>query len=286
MQYQVTAELKTWLESQLQRGCAREGLIDALQQTGHTPSYANWLVRNTSNPSPRTVQIPPPFDENILDQLRTHASSAPNSIDVNGHSIDILLALNNPRTVLFGNFLSAAECDTLIAASTSKLNTSLIVDKETGVLREDTTRISEGTYFSRGETSLVSEIEKRVAFVLGFELSRQEPLQILHYGVGGRYDAHYDYFDVADSGSAVAVKNGGQRVATLVMYLNDVELGGATIFPRLALEVKPRKGHAVYFESMDDEGAMNPNTLHMGAPVGQGEKWIATKWIRETAYGL
>lgn len=285
MQYHVTPELNSWLESQLQRGCTQESLIKAMQNAGHSADYSQWLVRKISTPSTLPEASLLQFDESMLDELRTHASETPNHIVVDGHSIEILLALNKPRTVLFGNFLTLSECDVLVAAATNKLDTSLIVDKDSGALREDQTRVSEGTYFSRGETALVSQIEARVNSVLGFELSRQEPLQILHYGVGGRYDAHYDYFDAADSGSAIALKNGGQRVATLVMYLNDVELGGATIFPRLALEVKPRKGHAVYFESMGDDGEMNPNTLHMGAPVGQGEKWIATKWIRESAYG-
>lgn len=284
MEYEVTAELKSWLDSQLARGCTRESLVAAMQQAGHPLSFAEWLV----NDAPVSTDVPaqplPGFDEKLLEALRQNSMTSPSSVLVNGHCVEILLALNSPRTVLFGNFLSAEECDSLVAASAAKLDQSLVVDPDTGAFRKDAARISEGTYFSRGETPLVAAIEERVKAVLGFDLSYQEPMQILHYGVGGKYDAHYDFCDPVDKGSAVFLKSGGQRVATLVMYLNDVELGGATIFPRLALEVKPRKGHAVYFESMDDNGKLDINTLHMGAPVGQGEKWIATKWMRETEY--
>ncbi len=285
MQNQVPTEIQTWLVSQLLRGCTPESLVEALQNAGHSSDYAQWLVHHSINPLGNINQESPHLDELMLDKLRTHASSTPNCIDIDGHTIEILCALNNPRTVLLGNFLSSVECDLLIATAAKKLNNSLIVDRETGGLREDPTRTSEGTYFSRGETDLVIAIEKRVEAIFGFELSRQEPLQVLHYRIGGKYDAHYDYFDTLDSGSAIAVKNGGQRIATLIMYLNNVELGGATIFPRLALEIKPRKGNAVYFESMGDNGELNPSTLHMGAAVGQGEKWIATKWIRASVYG-
>jgi len=78
---------------------------------------------------------------------------------------------------------------------------------------------------------------------------------------------------------------GGQRVATLVMYLNDVEAGGSTVFPSIGLDVLPRKGSAVYFAYTSDAGETDPRTLHGGSPVTAGEKWIATKWLRQRRYG-
>ena len=41
-----------------------------------------------------------------------------------------------------------------------------------------------------------------------------EGLQVLHYGVGEKYEPHYDYFL-----DEFNTKNGGQRVATVLMYL-------------------------------------------------------------------
>lgn len=69
------------------------------------------------------------------------------------------------------------------------------------------------------------------------------------------------------------------------MYLNDVAVGGSTVFPEIGLDVLPRKGHAVYFAYCDDDGALDARTLHGGSPVSGGEKWIATKWFRQRAYG-
>ena len=68
------------------------------------------------------------------------------------------------------------------------------------------------------------------------------------------------------------------------MYLNDVEEGGETFFPKLNLSVHPRKGMAVYFEYFYQDQSLNELTLHGGAPVTKGEKWIATQWVRRGTY--
>ena len=75
---------------------------------------------------------------------------------------------------------------------------------------------------------------------------------------------------------------GGQRVGTLVIYLNTPELGGGTVFPDVGLEVAPVKGNAVFFSY--DRPHASTRTLHGGAPVLAGEKWVATKWLREREF--
>jgi prolyl 4-hydroxylase len=186
--------------------------------------------------------------------------------------------------VLFGNLLSAEECEALIAMSQPKLERSTVVDRDSGNFVRDEARSSEGTHFAAKENALIAAIEKRVAEVTGIPEENQEPLQILHYGIGGEYEPHYDYFEKTAAGEAAQLLRGGQRVATLIMYLNDVEAGGATLFPNVGIETKPRRGSAVYFENLNDDGTVNPQTLHAGAPVGKGEKWIATKWLREDVF--
>jgi prolyl 4-hydroxylase len=109
-----------------------------------------------------------------------------------------------------------------------------------------------------------------------------EPLQILHYGVGAEYQPHYDYFSPEDPGTAALLQHGGQRVATLITYLNTPDAGGATVFPDIGLEVAPLRGHAVFFSY--DRPQPASRTLHGGTPVTAGEKWIATRWMREGVY--
>ena len=81
---------------------------------------------------------------------------------------------------------------------------------------------------------------------------------------------------------AVALMKSGQRVATLVMYLNEPAQGGGTTFPDVNFEVAPQRGNAVFFSY--DRPHPSTRSLHGGAPVLAGEKWIATKWLREREF--
>ena len=111
-----------------------------------------------------------------------------------------------------------------------------------------------------------------------------EGIQILNYTPGAEYSAHYDFFAYDVKGSLKHLATGGQRVATLIMYLNEVEQGGETAFPELGMRVVPKKGSAVYFEYCNSLGQLDKHTLHAGLPVIKGEKWIATKWMRQQIY--
>jgi prolyl 4-hydroxylase len=101
-----------------------------------------------------------------------------------------------------------------------------------------------------------------------------EGIQILKYTPGQEYKAHFDFF----TSSSNAAKN--NRISTIILYLNDVEHGGETFFPKLNFSVSPRKGMAVYFEYFYNDKNLNELTLHGGAPVITGEKWVATQWMR------
>ncbi|MFN2350259.1 MAG: prolyl hydroxylase family protein, partial [Thioalkalivibrio sp.] len=90
---------------------------------------------------------------------------------------------------------------------------------------------------------------------------------------GAEYKPHYDYFDPARPGGHVALMRGGQRVASLVMYLNTPKHGGATTFPDVNFAVAPIKGNAVFFSY--DRPHPSTATLHGGAPVIEGAKWVA-----------
>ena len=85
---------------------------------------------------------------------------------------------------------------------------------------------------------------------------------------------------MADPGTAL--RRGGQRVGTIVMYLRTPERGGGTVFPDIGLEVAPVKGAAVFFAY--DRPHPDSKTLHGGTPVTLGEKYVATKWMREGVF--
>jgi prolyl 4-hydroxylase len=208
----------------------------------------------------------------------------PNTIATSDREIHMLLALNAPRIVLFGNLLSAEECDEMVRLSQGKLERSSVVNNETGAYDIHPHRTSFGTYFNRGENELIRRLEARIAELVQYPVENGEPIQILHYEPGGEYKPHFDYFDPKQPGNEQVLTQGGQRIATLIMYLNDVEAGGSTVFPEVGIDVIPRRGNAVYFAYCAEGGALDARSLHGGSPVGAGEKWIATKWFRERRY--
>ena len=131
---------------------------------------------------------------------------------------------------------------------------------------------------------MVASIEQRIAHLLQWPLENGEGLQVLHYRQGGEYRPHFDYFSPEHVGSAKHLDQGGQRIATVIMYLNQVQEGGATIFPSINLSLSPKRGTAIYFSYCNSQGQVDPQTLHGGAPVLAGDKWIVTKWLRQKRY--
>jgi prolyl 4-hydroxylase len=218
----------------------------------------------------------------------THSSQilavSPNAIETSDRTVNILFALNAPRVVLFGGLLSDEECDEIVRLSRGKLARSSVVNAATGAYDVHPDRTSEGTHFQRGENELIRRVERRISELISYPVENGEPIQILYYQPGAEYKPHFDFFDPALPGNDKVLAMGGQRVSTLVMYLNDVEAGGSTIFPEVGLDVLPRRGNAVYFAYTTPDGQLDRRTLHGGSPVTSGEKWIATKWLRQREY--
>ncbi len=196
--------------------------------------------------------------------------------------VEVLQRQHDPDWLVFANLLTPAECDALIASARPRLSRSLTVDPQTGGEALHPDRSSQGMFFERCEDALVQRIEARIAKLLNWPAKNGEGLQVLRYPPGAQYLPHYDYFDPKEAGTASLLARGGQRVATLIMYLQTPDRGGATIFPDRKLEVPARRGQAVFFSYAQPHP--DSLSLHGGAPVLSGEKWIATKWLRATEF--
>lgn len=197
-----------------------------------------------------------------------------NKIITEDREINIIARLEEPLIVVLGNVLSDDECDELIKQSRDRMQRSKI-----GNAREvDELRTSSSMFFQEGENDIIARIEKRTSQIMNIPVEHGEGLQVLNYKIGQEYKAHFDFF----SSASRPVNN--PRVSTLVMYLNDVEEGGETYFPKLNFSVAPKKGMAVYFEYFYDNHDLNELTLHGGSPIIKGEKWAATQWMRRKRY--
>ncbi|WP_213954979.1 2OG-Fe(II) oxygenase [Variovorax sp. dw_954] len=274
----VSPELRAWIVSQLAAGHSIPALKTSMRDAGWHDDVASAALAELGPLATGAGVAPAPPREMPGPDL----SNAPLEIDADGRKVQVLQTLQNPRVIVFGNLLSDDECEGLIAAARERLARSLTVETKTGgeVLNID--RTSDGMFFERGENAIVARLESRLAALLRWPIEFGEGLQILRYSPGAQYRPHYDYFDPVEPGTPVILKRGGQRVATLVMYLQSPEQGGATTFPDVGLEVGPVRGTGVFFSYDRPDPATK--TLHGGAPVLAGEKWVATKWLREREF--
>ena len=279
----LSADLRRWLQTSIEAGHDRDVLQQAMQSAGYDSAFARQAVEAAlARLAAPVAAQPPPAGWPAAGEA---PAQSPNTIVTSDRTVQVLMALAAPRIVLFGDLLSAEECEQMIRASRAKLERSTVVNAATGDYDVHPDRTSSGTHFERGENELVARIERRISELIDHPVRNGEPMQILHYTVGAEYKPHYDYFDATQPGNDKVLAMGGQRIATVVMYLNDVEAGGSTVFPAIGLDVLPRKGAAVYFAYTTEEGETDARTLHGGRPVVVGEKWIATKWLRQRAYG-
>jgi prolyl 4-hydroxylase len=225
--------------------------------------------------------------EKILEQITTKApeivtTHKNNLFNVDGRPMNIQMEMQHPRIVMVENVFDKEECEALIELAKERLNRSTVIQANTGGSELSTSRTSDGMFFTRAENNLIATLEKRISFLVRWPELRQEPFQVLRYGVGAEYKPHNDYFNINDPGTESILTRGGNRVGTLLIYLNDVPAGGGTIFPETTVEVRPKRGSAVFFsyESMDHLS----RTLHGGSPVVAGEKWVAVKWFRQSTF--
>lgn len=281
----VTPELRQWIIEQAQAGCQPDAVLAAMRSSGWDEEVALDALNHTlqdflggqagSQAVAQALPQPVPVPEPELDD-------SPSTLWAHDRAVSVLLTMRHPRVVVFGGLLSDAECDELVAAAAPRMARSETVVNETGGNEVNAARTSDGMFFGRGELPICHRIEQRIAALVRWPVVNGEGLQVLHYRPGAEYKPHHDYFDPAQPGMAAVLRRGGQRVGTLVMYLNTPERGGATVFPDVQLDVAPVKGNAVFF-SYDRPHAVT-RTLHGGAPVLAGEKWVATKWLREREF--
>ena len=184
-----------------------------------------------------------------------------------------------PRVFVYPSFLSEAECDHFIARGLKKgLERSRVVhDRQS---ESGTIRTSEGTFLGDDGDEISRRVEQRMAQWTQLPLEHGEHFYILRYSPGQEYKEHWDFFDpqlpeVRDPNAP------GQRIMTILVYLNAPTSGGETSFPGLGLNIHATRGTAVLFHNVRPDHRIDTQALHAGQPVKEGIKWCLTKWFRE-----
>ena len=177
------------------------------------------------------------------------------------------------------DFLPAAQCAALIRLIDANRRPSTLLSEN-----PDTQfRTSESCDMDRWSPD-VRPTDEAIAELLGIDPGNGETMQGQRYAPGQQFRAHHDYFHEGESYYEKVVEAGGQRTWTAMIYLNEVEEGGATWFPQAGIRMAPRRGMLLAWNNMNPDGSPNLATLHEGMPVVRGTKYIITKWFRERSW--
>ena len=182
---------------------------------------------------------------------------------------------SSPDARLFPCLFSDNECDFLMERSGPSLSPSLVVDPRTGRQVPNPVRTSDAVAFPLvTESPAIHALCRRLAAASGTHVKQGEPLQVLRYRPGQEYRPHFDAIGDSDN----------QRVLTFLLYLNDDYDGGETEFIATGLKVKGKKGDGLLFRNAEPSGKPDLNSRHAGLPVTAGEKYLASRWIRERRF--
>uniref|UniRef100_A0A8C9VK81 procollagen-proline 4-dioxygenase n=1 Tax=Scleropages formosus TaxID=113540 RepID=A0A8C9VK81_SCLFO len=187
---------------------------------------------------------------------------------------------DSPHIVRFLDALSDAEMEKIKELAKPRLARATVRDPKSGVLTTANYRVSKSAWLEEDIDPVITRVSQRIEDLTGLTVDTAELLQVANYGVGGQYEPHYD-FSRKDEPDAFKSLGTGNRVATYLNYMSDVEAGGATVFPDFGAAIWPRKGTAVFWYNLFRSGEGDYRTRHAACPVLVGSKWVANKWIHE-----
>lgn len=233
---------------------------------------------STGMSMPSAIDSAPPY------RYETPRFRPGTSIETGDRVVRVAARAERPMLAVLNSVFSADECEEVIALARGRLRPSTLVDPRTGRDVVSGLRSSLGMFFRPAETPLIARLDRRIAEIMNLPVSHGEGLQILHYPEGAGSAPHYDFLVPSNPSNQASIARSGQRVSTLVTYLNDVPAGGETVFPAAGWAVSPQRGNAVYFEYANSYGELDHASLHASSAVTRGEKWVATKWMRERVF--
>ncbi|MEM9091452.1 MAG: 2OG-Fe(II) oxygenase [Cyanobacteria bacterium P01_F01_bin.53] len=185
-----------------------------------------------------------------------------------------------PGVYVLEDFLSDTEITSLVEAGNLKLQRALVSTDASGVVSKG--RTGRNCWIPHDHSPTIRSLAKRISQLVELPLCNAESFQLIHYFQTQKYSAHYDAWEADTERGKRCMARGGQRLVTCLLYLNDVEKGGGTCFPKLDLEVAAKRGRMVIFHNcFAGTNVRHPNSLHGGMPVELGEKWACNLWFRE-----
>jgi prolyl 4-hydroxylase len=183
--------------------------------------------------------------------------------------------------IVVENIMTPEECKQIIAKVDYEFEPSHVV----GNTERDPQRTSETAWISKNDP-VVEKIVLKAQELTGKPIENLEDVQVVRYRPGTFYNAHHDSCCDATDGCREFEREGGQRVGTLLVYLNSDFTEGQTHFPKHNdMKIKVNPGSAVFFRPLcSSNSKCHPKALHAGLPIGDGTKYVCNVWVRENNF--
>lgn len=190
---------------------------------------------------------------------------------------------SDPIVWVIDDFISQEERDHIIDIARPRLEAAKVTSTRVNTTSE--ARTGSVAWVRYEDSAMVQGVVHRVSDLVGIAPHHSESMQVVHYAETQEYRPHFDGWDLRTEKGQLRTSNGGQRVLTALMYLNNPSGGGGTIFPKLDVQVEAKPGRLVIFHNISDEATnLHPHSLHGGMPVSDGEKWACNLWFRAQPY--
>lgn len=263
----------TWVTENIKRKCDPQGIVDILLKNNFSIAEIRQAMGEhfPQQQVDRETYTLSKAEYTALSQIHiTRAGEESGCQTIDTPKLQLLVV---------DHFLTDQECDELITLSQTNLRPSTISYGPTDY------RTSKTCDLSRLDTSFIRHIDNKITRKMGICLPYSEGIQAQKYDVGEEFKSHTDYFEPYTDEYTKFAAATGNRTWTCMIYLNTTPKGGGTQFVNIGQTFYPRKGRAVIWNNLYPDGRPNPDTMHWGMPVEEGEKFIITKWFREKGEG-
>ncbi|MCH9698009.1 MAG: 2OG-Fe(II) oxygenase [Gammaproteobacteria bacterium] len=269
------SEWKRWIKTNVDAGQDKDGIFKILLDEGYQYSAIKRVMKY--EPKVPVSQLINPFhatgQQQRQDSLQDNSGAkiSPEKLFIpNAQRLDT----DKAEFYTLHNFLNADECCQIIELINQKKQPSQLSSYEA----DQSFRTSSTCHLGHIDNAFMQDIDQRICRMLGIHSDYSEVIQGQYYEIGQEFKPHTDYFEAHEFGNHGASQ--GQRTYTFMIYLNTVEEGGETVFPKLGEAFKPEPGMAVIWNSLNPDGTTNGNTLHHATAVKKGYKAVITKWFR------
>ena len=193
---------------------------------------------------------------------------------------------SDPEIIYYDDFITDEECKFIIDVSKGNMERAKVSDDSINI-NTYKGRTNKSYWIPLDKYDIMKKLCIRIAIQIGFPFKHFEQFQVIHYSPGEEYKYHYDAYDIKSDTYEKYCGERGNRVKTVLCYINDVEEGGETAFDCIngrtePIIIKPVKGRmVVFFKNINEDGSINTQSRHAGLPVISGEKWAFNLWVRE-----